>query len=118
MWLSIARVVRKLWFQLGRERFKRELAEEIAVHQELKFREHTMAGLSSRQAGTQTRLEMGNITLAAEESADVRSFVSLEQLVEDIRYALRLVRKNFAFSLVAILSLALGIAATLPYSAC
>ena len=68
MWPAIARFFRKLRFQLERNRFRRDLAEEIALHRELKLREHTMAGLPPEQAASQTLLAMGNMTLAAEES--------------------------------------------------
>ncbi len=110
MWPAILRFVRKLRYQLQRERFRRELAEEIALHADLKFREYTAAGLAAQQATGRTRREMGNITLAAEESADVRSFVSLEQFMKDIRHAIRLLVKQPGLTLIVILSLALGIA--------
>lgn len=109
MWLPIRRFLCKLLLQFERERLRRELAEELAAHQALKFHEHTMAGLAPDEAAQQTRREMGNLALAAEQTADVRTFVSLEHLMQDIHYAVRLLRKNLGFSLVAILSLALGI---------
>jgi putative ABC transport system permease protein len=109
MGLRVVRFIRKLWFQFHGERFGRELAEELEIHRALKLHEHTTAGLSSSEAAAQTRVDMGNMTLAAEESADVRTFLPLEHLMQDIHYAFRLIRKNFVFSFVAILSLALGI---------
>src|SRR5215471_6623812 len=108
MWPAILRFFRKLWCQVQRERFRRELAEELALHADLKLREHTAAGVPIHLAAPQTRREMGNITFAAEVSADVRSFLSLEHLVKDIRYGLRLLVKQLGFSLVVIVSLALG----------
>ena len=49
MWSPIARFFRKLSFQFGRERFRAELAEELATHQAFKQREHTDAGLTPQE---------------------------------------------------------------------
>jgi len=99
---AIHRWLRKLRYQTERERFRQELAEELALHADLKLRECSDPA--------QMRREMGNVTLAAEQSADVRSFIFVEQFMKDIRYAFRLFAKQPGFTLVVILSLALGMA--------
>ncbi len=112
------RFLRKVRIQTQRGKLRRELAEELALHAQLKLRECEAAGLGPEAAGAQARREMGNVTLAAEESAELRSFVIPEQMMKDVRYALRLFARQPAFSLVVVLSLALGIAgATAVFSA-
>jgi hypothetical protein len=108
MQMPISRFIRKLMLRSDRDRFRRELSEELAAHEALKYDEHLRAGLRPQEAERQTRLDMGNVTLAVEEATDVRAFV-WEQYMRDISYAFRVLRKNAGFSLLAILSLALGI---------
>jgi predicted permease len=106
----IFRFLRKLGNQARRKSLRRELSEELALHADYKVRELTERGLPVEAAVTRMRCEMGNTTLALELSSDVRNFRFLEELMQDLRYALRLMMKQPALSLIVILSLALGIA--------
>jgi predicted permease len=100
---------RRLVFRWHRAQLDRELAEELECHALQKQRENARAGLTYESAVDLSRRQMGNIALAKEECRDMWTFVKLEQLIQDLSYALRLFVKTPVFTATAVLSLALGI---------
>jgi macrolide transport system ATP-binding/permease protein len=106
-----ARLRNRLRFLLRRERFDRELAEEMDFHREMLAAEKARNGLDPEAAAASARRQLGNTTLAREGAREVWIIAWLDTLGADVRYALRTMAANKTFAALAILSLALGIGA-------
>jgi len=105
------RVIGALRSLLHRGRLERELDEELRHDLEQREQDHRRAGLSPADAARRARHELGGPTQVREACRDERRGARLDTVVLDGRYAMRALRRNPTFSLVAIMTLALGIGA-------
>ncbi len=106
------RFLGKMTLFFRRARFRRELDEEIDFHREETKRNLVAEGMPARDAHYAALRQFGNPARVRERSHEVVSF-KIETVAQDLRFALRQLRKNPGFALTAIVILALGMGASL-----
>jgi predicted permease len=105
---ALGRWVRRLLLLLRRRRVERAMDEELRHHLDCEVEEHIRSGLAPEEARRAALAAFGGVEQIKEEARDARGTRPLEDLIADVAYGARVLRRHPSFTAAAVLTFALG----------
>ena len=108
-WLRL--MLARLRGLLRKDSVEREMEEEMRFHLRMRAQENVRQGMTEEEAERAALRSFGSWARISEACRDIKGGGGVETLIKDVKFGVRMLRKNFVFTLVAALTLALGIGA-------